>query len=320
MPGRLHGKVAVISGAARGQGAAVAQRFVAEGARVLLCDVDDDAGRYLAAQLGDNAWYRRLDVADESAWAAMVGEVDQAFGRLDVLVNNAGVISFSPLVDTTLAEYEHVIRINQIGTFLGMRETVPIMKRAGCGSIVNVSSVDGLAGMPWLTAYAASKFAIRGMTKVAAAELGPHGVRVNSVHPGALDPAMGATALGGMPIDLSLLGDRVPLGRAGQAEEVANLVLFLASDESSYCTGGEFVADGGATARHPLGAPDEGRPAPATPPAPQRPQVAMPQSPQWEQRPPPRDAGSQRQQPRPGYEQEHTPERPWVAEGGRRIW
>jgi 3alpha(or 20beta)-hydroxysteroid dehydrogenase len=316
MPGRLHGKVAVISGAARGQGAATAQRFVAEGARVLLCDVDDDHGQYVAAQLGENAWYRRLDVTDERAWAQMVGEVEQAFGRLDVLVNNAGVISFSPLVDTTLAEYEHVIRINQIGTFLGMRECVPVMKRAGRGSIVNVSSVEGLAGMPWLTAYAASKFAIRGMTKVAAAELGPHGVRVNSVHPGAIDPAMGATALGGMPIDLGLLGDRVPLGRAGQAEEVANLVLFLASDESSYCTGGEFVADGGATASHPLtGSQPQ---APATPP---RPQVAMPQPPQWQQQQP---TGPQPVQPhspqwqQPQYDQEYTPERPWVAEGGRR--
>jgi len=327
MPGRLHGKVAIISGAARGQGAAAAQLFVAEGARVLLCDVDDEHGKYLAAQLGANAWYRRLDVSDEQGWVDTVAEVDQAFGRLDVLVNNAGIISFSPLVDTTLAEYERVIRINQVGTFLGMRECVPVMKRAGTGSIINVSSVEGLAGMPWLTAYAASKFAIRGMTKVAAAELGPHGVRVNSVHPGAIDPAMGATALGGMPIDLSLLGDRVPLGRSGQAEEVANLVLFLASDESSYCTGGEFVADGGATAAHPL----TQQQAPATPP---RPQVAMPQRPQWEQRP---QTQPQPQQPRPqqpaqpqwqqpqqpqygGYEQEYTPDRPWVAEGGRRGW
>jgi 3alpha(or 20beta)-hydroxysteroid dehydrogenase len=320
MAGRLHGKVAVITGAARGQGAAAAERFVREGARVLLCDVDDDAGRYLAAQLGDGAWYRRLDVSDEAGWQAMVGEIDQAFGRLDVLVNNAGVISFSPLVDTTLAEYEHVIRVNQIGTFLGMRECVPIMKRAGRGSIINITSVEGLAGMPWLTAYAASKFAIRGMTKVAAAELGPHGVRVNSVNPGAIDPAMGATALGGMPIDLGLLGDRVPLGRAGQAEEVANLVLFLASDESSYCTGGEFVADGGATSAPP-GPEQQPRPVPPAP-APQRPQVAMPQAPQWEQqRPAPR--GGQWTQPRPtggGYEQEYTPDRPWVAEGGRRGW
>jgi 3alpha(or 20beta)-hydroxysteroid dehydrogenase len=312
MAGRLHGKVAVISGAARGQGAAAAQRFVAEGALVLLCDVDDDHGKYLAAQLGDNAWYRRLDVADEQAWAATVGEIEQAFGQLDILVNNAGILSFSPLVDTTLVEYERVIRINQIGTFLGMRECVPLMKRGGRGSIINVSSVEGLAGMPWLTAYAASKFAIRGMTKVAAAELGPHGVRVNSVHPGAIDPAMAATALGS-PVDLSLVGDRVPLGRAGQAEEVANLLLFLASDESSYCTGGEFVADGGATAQHPL---SPGQQQPQQPATPQRPQAMQPVRPAQPAQP------AQPGQPYYGQQQylqdRYVQEQPWAADGVRR--
>ena len=253
MPGRLHGKVAIISGAARGQGAAAAQRFVAEGARVLLCDVDDEHGKYLAAQLGANAWYRRLDVSDEQGWVDTVAEVDQAFGRLDVLVNNAGIISFSPLVDTTLAEYERVIRINQVGTFLGMRACIPAMRRTGGGSIVNVSSVEGLGGMPLLTAYAASKFAIRGMTKVCAMELGPDRIRVNSVHPGAIDTSMISSALGGITIDMSMVGQRVALGRVGQADEVANVVTFLASDESSYCTGGEFVVDGGATATHALG-------------------------------------------------------------------
>ena len=308
MAGRLHGKVAVITGAARGQGAAAARRFVAEGALVLLCDVDDDPGRHLAAQLGQTAWYRRLDVSDEHAWAATVREVEQAFGRLDVLVNNAGVMSFSPLVDTSLAEYERVVRINQVGTFLGMRECVPLMKRRGSGSIVNVSSVEGLAGMPWMTAYAASKFAIRGMTKVAAAELGPHGVRVNSVNPGAIDPAMAATALGA-PVDLGMVGDRVPLGRDVQAEEVANLVLFLASDESAYCTGGEFVADGGAAVQSPQ--PTTGA-QPATAPRPYRVPPTPPVAPA--QAPPQGSYYGQQQ-----YLQErYVQDTPWAAEGVRR--
>jgi len=303
MAGRLHGKVAIITGAARGQGAAAARLFVAEGALTLLCDVDDDHGEYLTAQLGDSAWYRHLDVSDEQAWAATVRDVEQAFGGLDVLVNNAGVMSFSPLVDTSLAEYQRVISINQIGTFLGMRECVPLMKRRGGGSIVNVTSVEGLAGMPWMTAYTASKFAIRGMTKVAAAELGMHGVRVNSVNPGAIDPAMAATALGA-PVDLGMMGDRVPLGRDAQAEEVANLVLFLASDESSYCTGGEFVADGGASAQQVDGAQQ----------TPQRPYTVppgRPPAPVQPVQPPPGPYYGQQQY----LQEQFVQDQPWAAEG-----
>jgi 3alpha(or 20beta)-hydroxysteroid dehydrogenase len=250
--GRLEGKVAIVTGAARGQGAAAARRFVAEGARVLLGDLRDDEGKALADELGEAASYRPLDVGDEPAWQAAVAEVEERYGRLDVLVNNAGVLFFAPVADTSLADYERVVRINQIGTFLGMKTCVPVMRRSGGGSIVNISSVEGLGGMPMLTAYAATKFAIRGMTKVAAMELGPDRIRVNSVHPGAIDTAMVSTALGGIEIDNSLIGQRVALGRVGQADEVANVVTFLASDESSYCTGGEFAVDGGATATHSL--------------------------------------------------------------------
>jgi 3alpha(or 20beta)-hydroxysteroid dehydrogenase len=254
--GRLAGKVAVISGAARGQGAAAARRFVAEGAQVLLGDVLDDEGKALADELGDQsggrAWYRRLDVSDETAWAEAVAEVEARHDRLDVLVNNAGILFFAPVAETSLADYERVVRINQIGTFLGMRACIPLMRRSGGGSIVNISSVEGLGGMPLLTAYAATKFAIRGMTKVCAQELGPDNIRVNSVHPGAIDTSMVSTALGGFPVDMNVVGRRVALGRVGQAEEVANVVTFLASDESSYCTGGEFAVDGGATATHSL--------------------------------------------------------------------
>ncbi len=246
---RLSGKVALITGAARGQGAAAARRFVAEGARVMLTDVLDDQGKELAAELG--AEYCHLDVSSEDEWAEAVAFTVQTFGDITVLVNNAGILHFSALADTTLADYQRVIGINQVGTFLGMRAVVESMTRAGGGSIVNVSSVEGLGGMPYLVAYTASKFAIRGMTKVAAMELGQHGIRVNSVHPGAIDTPMIGEALG-RPVDISPIGKKVALRRVGQPEDVAGVVLFLACDDSAYCTGAEFVVDGGATATHAL--------------------------------------------------------------------
>jgi 3alpha(or 20beta)-hydroxysteroid dehydrogenase len=247
---RLEGKTALITGAARGQGAAAARRFVAEGARVVLADVDDESGCALADELG--AVYQHLDVRVEEDWAAAVKRAVDEFGSLTVLVNNAGVLLFSELATTSLEDYERVIRVNQIGTFLGMRSVVEPMTRAGGGSVVNVSSVEGLAAVPFLIAYTASKFAIRGMTKVAALELGGRGIRVNSVHPGVIDTQMVRDATGGIDLDPSWVSQKVALGRVGQPEEIANLVVFLASDESSYCTGAEFVADGGVTATHAL--------------------------------------------------------------------
>jgi 3alpha(or 20beta)-hydroxysteroid dehydrogenase len=259
----LAGKVALITGAARGQGAAAVRRFVAEGARVLAADIADDAGKALADELnaelnaeagagGEPVRYAHLDVTSEEDWAAAVTAATDTFGRLDVLVNNAGVLHFSALVDTTLADYLRVVTVNQVGTFLGMRAVVPALRAAGGGSIVNLSSVEGLAAAPYLTAYTASKFAIRGMTKVAALELGRDGIRVNSVHPGMIDTKMISDAVGGAELDLSRVGRKLALRRVGQPEEIAALVLFLASDESAYCTGSEFVADGGATATHAL--------------------------------------------------------------------
>jgi 3alpha(or 20beta)-hydroxysteroid dehydrogenase len=245
---RLDGKVVLITGAARGQGAAAVRACVAEGARVYAADVRDDLGKALADELGDAVEYVHLDVSSEQDWADAVGKA----GRLDVLVNNAGVLHFSALADTKLDDYERVIRINQIGAFLGMRAVVPAMREAGGGSIVNVSSIEGLAAAPYLVAYAASKFAIRGMTKVAAMELGELGIRVNSVHPGMIDTDMVRDAAGGAELDLAPIGRKVALRRVGRPEEIAGLVVFLASDESSYCTGAEFVADGGATATHAL--------------------------------------------------------------------
>lgn len=246
---RLDGKIALITGAARGQGAAAARRFVEEGARVVLTDVLDDQGKELAAELG--AEYCHLDVSSEEDWASAVAFTVETFGDITVLVNNAGILHFSALAETTLADYQRVIGINQVGTFLGMRAVVESMTRAGGGSIVNVSSVEGLAGMPYLVAYTASKFAIRGMTKVAALELGRHGIRVNSVHPGAIDTSMVSETLG-HPIDISPIGKKVALRRIGQPEDVAGVVLFLASDDSAYCTGAEIAVDGGATATHAL--------------------------------------------------------------------
>lgn len=248
--GRLAGKVALITGAARGQGAAAARRFAAEGARVMIADILDENGKRLAGELG--AAYTHLDVTSEDDWAGAVQATQAEFGALNVLVNNAGVLHFSPLEQTSLADYERVVRVNQFGAFLGMRSVVEPMSTAGGGSIVNVSSVEGLAGMPFLVAYTASKFAIRGMTKVAALELGERGIRVNSLHPGMIDTDMVRDAAGGAEVDFSPVARRLALGRAGQPEEIAELALFLASDESSYCTGGEFVADGGATATHAL--------------------------------------------------------------------
>ncbi|MGI5128152.1 glucose 1-dehydrogenase [Pseudonocardia sp. CA-107938] len=252
MTGRLSGKVAIVTGAARGQGEATVRAFVREGASVLATDVVDDAGKALADELGDAVAYRHLDVGAEEEWPEAVADVVARFGRLDVLVNNAGVMHLAPLVSTTLADYERVVRVNQIGTFLGMRAVVPAMIEAGGGAIVNLSSVEGLAAARFLTAYTASKFAIRGMTKVAAMELGEHGIRVNSVHPGMIDTPMISDAAGGAELDMAWIGRKVALRRVGRPEETAALVVFLASDESSYCTGAEFVSDGGATATHAL--------------------------------------------------------------------
>jgi 3alpha(or 20beta)-hydroxysteroid dehydrogenase len=249
---RLDGKVALITGAARGQGKAVARQFVAEGARVVVADILDDLGKQLVADIGEAAIYQHLDVGSEEDWATAVRETLAAFDRLDVLVNNAGIVRLSSILDTSLADYEQVIRVNQVGTFLGMRAVIPAMTEAGGGSIINVSSVEGLGGMPYLTAYTASKFAVRGMTKAAAMELGGLGIRVNSVHPGVIDTQMVRDAAGGAEIDMSRVGKRVALRRVGKPEEIAHLQVFLASDESSYCTGAEFIADGGATATHSL--------------------------------------------------------------------
>lgn len=248
----LEGKVALITGAARGQGAAEARLFAARGAKVMLCDVLDADGEKTAAAIGTAAAYLRLDVTDEDSWRAAVEAAVARFGKLNVLVNNAGIGLLGALKTMSVADYMKTIEINQLGVFLGMRSVAAAMKAAGGGSIINISSIAGLGGAVGGVAYCASKFAVRGMTKVAAMELGPDNIRVNSIHPGGVMTNMLSDAgLTGAGADA--LFARTPLGRIAQPEEMATLAAYLASDDSSYSTGSEFVADGGLTAGFALG-------------------------------------------------------------------
>ena len=244
MTGRLTGKVAIVTGAARGQGEADVRRFVAEGAKVLATDVLADHGEAIAAELGDSVLFATHDVADEAQWAAVVSEAERTFGGVDILVNNAGIARMAPLIDMTTEDYLDVIKVNQVGVFFGMRAVAPAMQRRGGGSIVNISSVDGMTGMANVIGYVASKFAVRGMTKTAALELGALGIRVNSVHPGGVDTPM-IRPPGFEGVDYDAMFSRLPIPRCGTPEDIASLVLFLASDESSYITGSEHVIDGG---------------------------------------------------------------------------
>ncbi|MEC4015334.1 SDR family NAD(P)-dependent oxidoreductase [Streptomyces sp. H27-D2] len=278
--GKLDGRVVVITGAARGQGEQEARLFAAEGARVVLGDVLDEQGAALAEELGaDAARYVHLDVSSEDDWTAAVAAAKAAFGKIDGLVNNAGILRFNELVNTPLAEYQAVVQVNQVGVFLGMKAVIPELEAAGGGTIVNTASYTALTGMAYLTAYAATKAAIVGMTRVAAMELAAKGIRVNAMCPGAIDTPMtnpdqvpaGVRAGGGPPAAEAgeageageaaeaaqesaqasvraldeFYGKLVPMGRIGQPQEVARLALFLSAEDSSYITGQPFVIDGG---------------------------------------------------------------------------
>ncbi len=243
--GRLDGRVALITGGARGMGKAHVRHFVAEGARVVFGDVLDDRGLAVAAGLGEQACrYLHHDVTSEDDWAAAVALAVEVFGKLDVLVNNAGVLAFATIADMPLGDFRRILEVNAVGCWLGMKAVIDPMTRAGGGSIVNISSVEGFTGAAGLSAYSASKFAVRGMTKVAARELGRFGIRVNSVHPGGVLTRMVIDAAGARGDGEAFLAS-VPLARFAEPVEISRLVAYLASDESSYSTGSEFIADGG---------------------------------------------------------------------------
>ncbi len=246
---RLLGKVAIITGAAQGMGAAHARRFIQEGAKAVITDVNTDAGEALARELGDNAHFIVHDVSNEEDWQTVVAQTKERFGPISILVNNAGIIGPGKVVtDLSEKDFEKVCAINQTSVFLGIKAVIPSMIEAGGGSIVNISSISGIVaiyGTPNV-AYAASKFAVRGITKQVAIEFGAHNIRANSVHPGYIRTPMMTEALDEDQIKIASAS--VPIKRVGEVEDVSNLVVFLASDEASFITGTEHIIDGGLTA------------------------------------------------------------------------
>jgi 3alpha(or 20beta)-hydroxysteroid dehydrogenase len=253
--GKLEGKVAIVTGSARGMGAATARLFVAEGARVLVTDVLEKEGLQTAKDIGDAARFQALDVTDESSWTAAVKACQAAFGRLDVLVNNAGILHNATTLETEPAAFRKVLDVNLVGPFLGIRACAPIMAETGGGAIVNISSVQGMLGRAGTPAYTASKFGVRGLTKTVALELGELGIRVNSVHPGGVDTPLIRLGSGAdLPTEiLDKAHGQLPIPRVGQPEDIARATLYLASDDASYVTGTELVVDGGLTAGYRAG-------------------------------------------------------------------
>lgn len=233
----LTGRVALVTGAARGIGEAYVRALHASGASVVIADLLEEAGRALAAGLGDRALSVPLDVTDESQWQAAVDAAIEHFGAIDVLVNNAGIANAAPIEHLSTEKWNAVIAVNLTGTFFGCRAVVPIMKKQGRGSIINISSVEGMRGSPGLHGYTAAKYGVRGLSASLAVELGPSGIRVNSVHPGFINTSM-TTRIDPAHLD-------IPLGRPGEPEDLAGTIVFLASDASSFTSGAEFVVDGG---------------------------------------------------------------------------
>ncbi|WP_367111783.1 glucose 1-dehydrogenase [uncultured Psychrobacter sp.] len=242
---RLQDKVIIITGAAQGMGETHARLCVDEGAKVVLTDINSEKGDALAKELGDNALFVKQDVTSEQDWDKVVKQTKDTFGRIDVLVNNAGITTHKSILDTSVEDYRKILEINQVSVFLGMKAVIPIMKAAKQGSIINVSSINGLVG--GAIGYTDSKFAVRGMTKAAALECAPHGIRVNSIHPGVIATPM--ITQGDTKDAVDAFAKTIPMKRVAEAKEVSGMVLFLASDDSSYSTGSEFVVDGGLTAQ-----------------------------------------------------------------------
>jgi 3alpha(or 20beta)-hydroxysteroid dehydrogenase len=246
---RFDNRTVIITGGARGMGASHARGFVAEGANVVIADVLEDEGRRLVAELGDQAIFSYLDVTNHADWAAAVVEAENAFGPVSVLVNNAGIVRFGRIEDTEPAVWRKVIEINLTGGYLGIRAIVSSMRKAGGGAIINISSGAGFTATFGLAAYVSSKWAVRGLTKTAALELGRDNIRVNSIHPGAIrTPILAAHAPDAAVMAATMAGAGVGLSaipRVAEPEEITRLVLFVASDEASFSTGSEFIADGG---------------------------------------------------------------------------
>lgn len=243
---RLADKVVMITGAAGGMGESHAKRFIEEGAKVVLTDVASEKGKELAKELGENAVFLKHDVTNADDWENVVTKAEETFGPVNILVNNAGISAPGLIEDLSEDDFRKVVSINQVSVFLGMKYVAPSMKKGTTGSIINISSKNGIVGVPGYVAYDGTKFAVRGMTKTAALELAKFNIRVNSVHPGVIDTPLLAEVSEEMMKEL--LND-IPLGRLAEPEEVTNLVLFLASDESSYSTGSEFIIDGGIVAK-----------------------------------------------------------------------
>ena len=248
---RLEGKVALVSGGARGQGAVEARLFASEGAKVVIGDILDDLGRQVEAEIaeaGGDITYVHLDVTSEADWEDAVRAAVDGYGKLDILVNNAGILIRASVEDTTVEDWDRIMDINAKGVFLGTRAAIPAMRDAGGGSIINISSVAGLQGSPQSAAYSSTKGAVRILTKSTAVQYAKENIRCNSVHPGIIYTDMTSDSLDTEEGQRNWM-NRVPLRRLGQSEDVANGVLFLASDESSYVTGSELVIDGGITAQ-----------------------------------------------------------------------
>lgn len=241
--GRLENKIAIVTGGARGMGEATVRKFVEEGARIVIADLLAE-GHDLAREMGDRAIFQRADISMEEDWCTILAACEHAFGTPDILVNNAAMQRFRSILECEVDDFRQVLDVNLVGTFIGLKVVGAAMVRAGSGSIVNISSVDGMRGANGYAAYSSSKWGVRGLTKVAALEFGPRGVRVNSVHPGGVYTAMGNPV--DAPVeDINKGYGAVPAQRVGQAHEIAAASLFLASDEASYIMGAELSVDGG---------------------------------------------------------------------------